>query len=82
MALSEKVVIDKVEVLENGFVQVREATVIEKDGTELTRTFRRWVLAPGDDLSQQDPKVAAIATAVWTDEVLEAYLESLTPKKD
>jgi hypothetical protein len=78
MALSEKVVIDKVEVLENGFVQVRQATIIEKDGIELARSFHRWVLTPGQDLEGQDPKVVAIAKAVWTDEVVDAYLDSQT----
>jgi hypothetical protein len=78
MALSEKVVIDKVEVLENGCIQVRQATIIEKDGVELARTFHRWALAPGQDLEGQDPKVVAIAQAVWTDEVVDAYLDSQT----
>lgn len=73
MSLIERTTIDKIEVLEAGQIQVRTATVIEKDGKELTRTFHRHVLNPGDELSNQDPKVAAIATAVWTHEVVEAW---------
>jgi len=73
MALTEKTIIDKIEVIENSSIQVRTATVIEKDGTELTRTFHRHVLAPGTDLTNEDPKVQAIATAIWTEEIIAAY---------
>jgi hypothetical protein len=77
MALTEKTIIDKIEVIENNSIQVRTATIIEKDGTELTRTFHRHVLSPGDDVSAEDPKVQAIANAIWTEEVIEAYQASL-----
>ena len=72
MALTEKTIIDKIEVIENNSIQVRTATIIEKDGTELTRTFHRHVLAPGADLSNEDLKVQAIASAIWTEEVIAA----------
>jgi hypothetical protein len=77
MALTEKQIIDKIEVIENNSIQVRTATIIEKDGTELTRTFHRHVLAPGDNVSTEDPKVQAIANAIWTEEVIAAYQASL-----
>jgi hypothetical protein len=77
MALTEKTIIDKIEVIENNSIQVRTATIIEKDGTELTRTFHRHVLSPGDDVSAEDPKVQAIANAIWTEEVIVAYQASL-----
>jgi hypothetical protein len=77
MALTEKTIIDKIEVIETNSIQVRTATIIEKDGTELTRTFHRHVLAPGDDISTEDPKVQAIANAIWTEEVIVAYSASL-----
>jgi hypothetical protein len=77
MALTEKTIIDKIEVLESNSIQVRTATIIEKDGTELTRTFHRHVLAPGNDVSAEDPKVQAIATAIWTEEIIAAYQASL-----
>ena len=77
MALLEKSIVDKIEVIENSSIQVRTATIIEKDGTELTRTFHRHVLAPGDDVSGEDPKVQAIANAIWTEEIIAAYQASL-----
>jgi len=77
MALTEKTIIDKIELIENNSIQVRTATVIEKDGTELTRTFHRHVVAPGADITNEDPKVQAIANAIWTEEVIAAYQASL-----
>jgi hypothetical protein len=76
MSLTEKQIVDKIEIVENNSIQVRTATVIEKDGTELTRTFHRHVLAPGDNVSTEDPKVQAIATAIWTEDVIAAYQAS------
>ena len=76
MALIEKTIIDKIEVIENNSIQVRTATIIEKDGTELTRTFHRHVLAPGADITNEDPKVQAIANAIWTEEIIAAYQAS------
>ena len=77
MALTEKTIIDKIEVIENNSIQVRTATVIEKDGTELTRTFHRHVVAPGADITNEDPKVQAIANAIWTEEIIAAYSASI-----
>jgi hypothetical protein len=77
MTLTEKTIVDKIEVIENSSIQVRTATIIEKDGTELTRTFHRHVLAPGADLTNEDVKVQAIANAIWTEEIIETYLTSL-----
>ena len=73
MALIEKQIVDKIELVESNHIQVRTATIIEKDGVELTRTFHRHVLAPGDNVSTEDPKVQAIANAIWTEEVIAAY---------
>ena len=77
MALIEKTIIDKIELIENNSIQVRTATVIEKDGTELTRTFHRHVVAPGADITNEDPKVQAIANAIWTEEIIAAYSASI-----
>jgi hypothetical protein len=77
MALIEKQIVDLVELVQSNHIQVRTANIIEKDGTEIARTFHRHVLAPGDDLTNQDPKVQAIANAVWTEEVIAAYQASL-----
>ena len=73
MALTEKTIVDKVELVENNSIQIRTATIIEKDGVELTRTFHRHVVCPGEDVSNEDPKVQAIANAIWTEEVIAAY---------
>jgi len=91
MAITKNLVVDKIEVLEMGEIQVRTATVIKEDGTELNRSFHRHVLTPrtksgdtwGDtDISGEDAKVQAIANATWTDEVKSAYetlIDSQTP---
>jgi hypothetical protein len=73
MTLASTTVIDKTEVLEDGTIQVRQAEIITRDGVEITRTFHRWVLTPGEDITTQDPKVQAICNAVWTPEVVAAY---------
>ena len=73
MALTKETIVDKVEVLEMGQVQVRTATRVLEDGVALSSSFHRHVLAPGDDLSEQDAKVSAIATATWTPAVISAY---------
>jgi hypothetical protein len=75
MALTEKTIIDKIELVENNSIQVRTATIIEKDGLELTRTYHRHVVCPGDNIVNEDAKVQAIANAVWTEEVVLAYKE-------
>jgi hypothetical protein len=74
MTLASTTVIDKVETLQDGTLQVRQAEIITKDGVEITRTFHRWVRNPGDTAAQSDPApVPAIATAVWTTEIVSAY---------
>ena len=85
MALSESIEYDKIEIVTPyKHVQVRKATVIKKDGEELTRSFFRYVLTPDMDLSQRSEpnEVVAICNAVWTQEVKDAwkaYQESLSP---
>ena len=73
MTLASNTIIDKIEVLENGVVQVRQAQVITDSGNEIARNFSRWVLTPGEDVSTQDAKVQAICNAVWTSDVISAY---------
>ena len=85
MALSESIEYDKIEVVgQYKSVQVREATVIKKDGKELTRSFKRYVLTPDMDLSQRSEpnEITAICNAVWTQEVKDAwkaFQESVSP---
>jgi hypothetical protein len=73
MALTENTSIDRIEVIEHGIIQVRQATVIERDGEFVSRTFHRWVLTPDMDISDQEQKVKDIANAAWTPEVRQAY---------
>ena len=74
MALSESIEYDKIEVVgQYKAVQVRKATVIKKDGTELTRSFERYVLHPDADVSKEPAEVKAVCDAVWTDEVKKAW---------
>ena len=77
MALVETTKVDQIELIENNTIQVRTATIIEKDGIEISRTFHRHVVAPGDDITNEDSKVQTIANAVWTEEVITQYLQLL-----
>jgi len=78
MALTERTEEDKIEIV-GAFkhVQVRTATIIEKDGVELTRSFHRHVVHPGMDTSGQSAEVQAICAAVHTQAVIDAYNASL-----
>ena len=74
MALTETIEYDKIEVVgEYKSVQVRKATVIKKDGTELTRSYERYVLQPDSDISKEPTEVTAVCNAVWTDAVKESW---------
>ena len=65
MALTKETVVDKIEVLESNAIQVRSAVRVLEDGVVLSSSYHRHVLQPGDDLTNEDPRVAAIATATW-----------------
>ena len=78
MALTEESFADKIEIVNNQ-VQVRTATVIKRDGEEISRSFHRHVLVPGDDYSAEDDKVKAVCAAVHTPEVIEAYKAAQAP---
>ena len=74
MALTEETIEDKIEVVgDYKAVHVRTATVIKKDGVEVTRSFHRHVVQPTDDTSGQSDEVKAICNVVHTDAVKEAY---------
>ena len=92
MALTESIEYDKIEVVgQYKAVQVRKATVIKKDGAELTRSFHRYVLHPGTldgsdnlvdtDLSGEPAEVSAICTAAWTTSVKDAWKAQLIAQK-
>ena len=93
MALAESIEYDKIEVVgQYKAVQVRKATVIKKDGTELTRSFERYVLQAGTlddsdnlvdtDLSGEPAEVSAICTAAWTTTIKNAYKAKLIEDKN
>ena len=73
MALTESKSIDQIEIVADWNIQVRQATIIEKDGVQVARSFHRWILTPDMDISSQEQKVQDICNAAWTDEVKAAY---------
>lgn len=73
MALEKVTVVDLIETLENGSVQVRTKTAIMEDGEQISGTYHRHVIAPGADYSAEDARVQAICAAVHTPEVIAAY---------
>jgi len=86
MALTKETVVDKIEVLEMGQVQVRTATRIKEDGTQLSQAYSRHLVMPSTktdgswadtDISGEDARVQAIATATWTNAVKTAYQEMI-----
>jgi len=91
MALTKETVVDKIEVLEMGQVQVRTATRVKEDGVQLSQTYSRHVLAPSTkvsgswadtDISGEDARVQAVANATWTNSVKTAYramIDAQTP---
>ena len=92
MALTETTEYDKIEVVsKHKLVQVRKATVIEKDGVELTRSFERYTLQVGTldgnndlvetDISSEPAEVKDICNAVWTTDVKAAWKAKLIADK-
>jgi hypothetical protein len=76
MALNKTQVQDKIEIVNTGawsVIQVRTATIIDEDGTELSKSFHRHVVAPTDDLTAESDEVVSIANAVFTQEMKDAY---------
>ena len=71
--LEKLIVIDSINVLSDGQMQIRQATKIMEDGKEISKTYHRWVKAPGDDVTDQEDKVKKIAEAVWTEDVKKAH---------
>lgn len=77
MGITKQTVVDQITVTENGIVLYREATRIMEDGKELTKTYHRSSLQPGQDLTGQPTNVVAICNTVWTPEVIAAYQAQL-----
>ena len=71
--LEKIVVVDLIEVIENGSIQVRTKTAIKEDGVEISSKFHRHVVVPGADVSAEDAKVKSIAASIHTPAVIAAY---------
>jgi hypothetical protein len=78
MALTEETIQDKIEIVGTfKIVQVRTATIIKKDGTEISRSFHRHSVAPDADISNESAEVKAICNIVHTDDIKTAYAKHL-----
>lgn len=75
--LTETSVIDKIEILENGVIQARQANRIMRDEEVIATNYHRWSFAPGDDIVAMPQEVKDIAAVVWTPEVIAAYQQSI-----
>jgi len=73
MSLTKEQVIDKIEIIEGGTVQVRQATKIIEDGNEISKSYHRWTIAPGEDYSGQPDDVKAICAVAHKPAVIAAY---------
>ena len=81
MAITKETVVDQITVTEDGVVLVREATRIMEDGNQLSQTYHRTSLTPGQDLSGQPANVAAICNVAWTPEIVAAYEAQVAASK-
>ena len=79
--LEKKIVIDKIEILEDGIMQIRQATKIFEDGKELSQSYHRWIIIPGDDVVGQDDRIKEIVKVVHTKKVVDEYKEKLKKSK-
>lgn len=79
--LEKVIVVDRIEVVENGSVQVRTKTAIVEDGVEISSQFRRHVVVPGADYSGEDARVQAICAATHTADVIAAYEVALAAQE-
>ena len=61
----------------HNIIQCRRADIVEKDGVEVGRTYHRHVCVPGDDVSEECAELQAVASALWTQEVIDAYQASI-----
>ena len=73
MSLTERKEIDRIEIVDMGIIQLRQATVIEREGELVAKTYHRWMITPDMNISDQEQKVQAIANAAWTPEVKAAF---------
>ena len=82
MALTKETTVDQITVTENGIVLYREATRIMEDGVQLSQTYHRTSLTPGQDIADQPQKVQDICNVAWTPEVIAAYEAQLAKQQE
>jgi hypothetical protein len=80
--LEKVIIVDRIEVVENGSVQVRTKTAIMEDGKQISGSFHRHVVAPGADYSAEDARVQAICAATHTADVIAAYEAAIAVQGD
>jgi hypothetical protein len=73
MSLTKEQLIDKIEIVEDGTIQIRQLTRIMEDGNEISKSFQRWTILPGQDYSDQPDNVKAICAATHTPTVIAAF---------
>ena len=78
MSLIKTTAVDQITVTENGIVLYREATRVMENNNELSKTFHRTSLTPGQDLTGQPASVVAICNVAWTTEVIAAYVAKIS----
>ncbi len=76
MALTERTIYGHIGILEDGQLQLREDTIIERDGIEISRVYHRRVLAPGDDVTPYPERLKTISAVIWTPIVVAAYQDA------
>ena len=77
MATYSEILEYKEEILPNQVIQLRTATIVLKDGVEIGRQYHRECFGPGDDVTNAPQEVQAIADALWTPQVVAAYVDSI-----
>ena len=80
--LTETSIIDSINVTASGHIEVRRADIVLRNGVEIAKTYHRHVLEPGDDLSKQEDRVAAVARSVWTPELVASYAAMKAAQND
>jgi len=73
MALSEKVIFGKIEILEDGQIQLREDIIVMRDNIEITRMFHRRVIEPDENHNETDSRLVSVINAIWTPEIITKY---------
>ena len=77
MALTEKTIIDRIEIESDGVVRVRYANIIERDGIEAAKTYLRETFVPGQDVSHKEQQIRDICATTWTAQVIQDYKDMM-----